>query len=249
MERLRQQASRGGRPPLGRGDARNFSGDFRNQAPPPDFASSKVGSDDLRRLKSTRSTNQPPSFGPSSMFGSRSSSGRKNLGPGGNLVRGSDDSGASSRTGTPPAGKDRKEDKEAASSINAFRWGLQLCLSPDPPPQFPVLEANVYFLDPALWRAWKTVKTWPPLRHLTRPLLSWRSPDPWLSVSDPNHRPRTVKVQHRRAWKEENAPHDYTPSGKTWTKRRWALPFFLPFFHGLPSSSEAASYFSTIPGY
>lgn len=121
MERLRQQASRGGRPPLGRGDARNFSGDFRNQAPPPDFASSKVGSDDLRRLKSTRSTNQPPSFGPSSMFGSRSSSGRKNLGPGGNLVRGSDDSGASSRTGTPPAGKDRKEDKEAASSINAFR--------------------------------------------------------------------------------------------------------------------------------
>ncbi|KAL2001480.1 hypothetical protein VTN02DRAFT_1699 [Thermoascus thermophilus] len=121
MERLRQQASRGGgRPPLGRGDARNFSGDFRNQAPPPDYASSKVGSDDLRRLKSTRNTNQPPSFGPSSMFGSRSSSGRKNLGPGGNLVRGSDDSGASSRTGTPPAGKDRKEDKEAASSINAF---------------------------------------------------------------------------------------------------------------------------------
>ncbi|KAH8703655.1 hypothetical protein BGW36DRAFT_393925 [Talaromyces proteolyticus] len=119
MERLRQQASRGGgRMPLGRGDARNFSGDYRNQAPPPDFASSKVGTDDLRRLKTARTANQPMSFGPSSMFGSRSNSGRKNLGPGGNLVRGGEDSGASSRTGTPPAGK--KEDKEAASSINAF---------------------------------------------------------------------------------------------------------------------------------
>ncbi|KKA17181.1 hypothetical protein T310_9147, partial [Rasamsonia emersonii CBS 393.64] len=121
MERLRQQANRSSRPPLGRGDARNFSGDFRNQQPPQDYASSKVGSDDLRRLKTARSSNQPPSFGPSSMFGSRSSSGRKNLGPGGNLVRGGEDSGASSRTGTPPAGKDKKEDKEAASSINAFR--------------------------------------------------------------------------------------------------------------------------------
>ncbi|THC99681.1 hypothetical protein EYZ11_000842 [Aspergillus tanneri] len=118
MERLRQQASRGGRPTMGRGDSRNFSGGYGNQAPPPDYASSKVGSDDLRRLRTTRNTNQPMSFGPSSMLGSRSSSGRKNLGPGGNLVRGSDDSAASSRTGTPPAGK--REDKEAASSINAF---------------------------------------------------------------------------------------------------------------------------------
>ncbi|CRG91374.1 Eukaryotic translation initiation factor 4 gamma [Talaromyces islandicus] len=119
MERLRQQSNRGGgRMPLGRGDARNFSGDYRNQAPPPDFASSKVGTDDLRRLKTARTANQPMSFGPSSMFGSRSNSGRKNLGPGGNLVRGGDDSGASSRTGTPPAGK--KEEKEVTSSINAF---------------------------------------------------------------------------------------------------------------------------------
>ncbi|GAB1209754.1 hypothetical protein APSETT445_008535 [Aspergillus pseudonomiae] len=117
MERLRQQANRGGRPSMGRGDARSYSG-YGNQAPPPDYASSKVGSDDLRRLRTTRNTSQPMSFGPSSMLGSRSSSGRKNLGPGGNLVRGSDDSAASSRTGTPPAGK--KEDKEAASSINAF---------------------------------------------------------------------------------------------------------------------------------
>lgn len=120
MERMRQQASRGGggRPPIGRGDARNFSG-YGQQAPPPDFASSKVGSDDLRRLRTGRTANQPMSFGPSSMLGSRSNS-RRNLGPGGNLVRGSEDSAASSRTGTPLAGK--KEDKEAASSINAFRY-------------------------------------------------------------------------------------------------------------------------------
>jgi translation initiation factor 4G len=122
MERLRQQANRGGagRVPMGRGDSRNFSGDYRNQAPPQDFASSKVGTDDLRRLKTTRNPNQPISFGPSSMFGGSRSSSRKTLGPGGNLVRGGDESGTSSRTGTPPAGKDRKEDKEAASSINAF---------------------------------------------------------------------------------------------------------------------------------
>ncbi|PYH72211.1 putative eukaryotic translation initiation factor subunit eIF-4F [Aspergillus vadensis CBS 113365] len=116
MERLRQQANRGSRPGLGRGDARSYSG-YGNQAPPQDFASSKVGSDDLRRLRTSRQTNQPMSFGPSSMLGSRSNSGRKNLGPGGNLVRGSDDSAASSRTGTPTG---KKEDKEAASSINAF---------------------------------------------------------------------------------------------------------------------------------
>ncbi|OOF96421.1 hypothetical protein ASPCADRAFT_206623 [Aspergillus carbonarius ITEM 5010] len=114
-ERARQQANRGSRPTMGRGDARSYSG-YGNQAPPQDFASSKVGSDDLRRLRTTRNTNQPMSFGPSSMLGSRSNSGRKNLGPGGNLVRGSDDSAASSRTGTPTG---KKEDKEAASSINA----------------------------------------------------------------------------------------------------------------------------------
>src|SRR5436190_4711697 len=119
MERMRQQATRGGgggsRMPMGRGDVRNFSGGYGNQPPPTDYASSKVGTDDLRRLKTTRNTNQPISFGPSSMFGSRSSSGRKNMGPGGNLVRGGDDSGASSRTGTPPGGRDKKDDKEAAS--------------------------------------------------------------------------------------------------------------------------------------
>lgn len=120
---MRQQANRGhggGRPAIGRGDARNFSGGYGSQMPPPDYASSKVGSDDLRRLKTARGPNQPISFSPSGLLGSRSSS-RRNLGPGGNLVRGGEDSGASSRTGTPPAGKDKKDDKEAASSINAFR--------------------------------------------------------------------------------------------------------------------------------
>lgn len=111
---------------MGRGDARGFG--YGNQAPPPDYASSKVGSDDLRRLRATRNANQPMSFGPSSLLGSRTNSGRKNLGPGGNLVRGSDDSAASSRTGTPPAGK--KEDKEAASSMNAFRYVTRITLTP-----------------------------------------------------------------------------------------------------------------------
>lgn len=117
---MRQQANRrgGDRMALGRGDARGYGG-YGNQAPPPDYTSSKVGSDDLRRLKTSRNTALPTSFGPPSMFGSRSNSGRRNFGPGGNLVRGSEDSAASSRTGTPPAGK--KDDKESASSMNAFR--------------------------------------------------------------------------------------------------------------------------------
>lgn len=103
---------------MGRGDARSFSGGYPNAPPPQDFASSKVGTDDLRRLRTSRNTTQPMSFGPSSMLGSRSSSGRKNLGPGGNLVRGSDDSAASSRNG---ASTPKKDDKEPASSANAFR--------------------------------------------------------------------------------------------------------------------------------
>ncbi|KAL1955476.1 hypothetical protein VTO42DRAFT_8502 [Malbranchea cinnamomea] len=142
MERARQQANRGGRPPLGRGDARNYTG-FGNQTPPPDYASSKVGTDDLRRLKSGRSANQPVSFAPPSMFGSRSSSGRRNLGPGGNLVRGSEDSGASSRTST-PGGKDKKDEKESASSTNAFSAlaaldGDSLATSPPSNPTSPSL--------------------------------------------------------------------------------------------------------------
>ncbi|EAS29106.3 translation initiation factor 4G [Coccidioides immitis RS] len=145
MERKRQQASRGsGGIGLGRGDARNFSGGYGNQ-PPLDYASSKVGSDDLRRLKAPRTTNQPTSFGPSSLLGSRSSSGRRTIGPGGNLVRGGEDSGASSRTGTPPGGK--KDDKESAST-NAFSalasldTGDSLATSPPSNPTSPQLTKS-----------------------------------------------------------------------------------------------------------
>ena len=103
-------------------DSRGYpGGGFGHHQPPPqDFASSKVGSDDLRRLRTTRTSNQPMSFGPTSMLGSRSNSGRRNLGPGGNLVRGSDESGTSSRTGT-PTGK-KEDSKEHTSSVNAFRY-------------------------------------------------------------------------------------------------------------------------------
>ena len=105
---------------MGRGDGRNFSGGYGNQ-PPPDYQKNTVGMDDLRRLTNkggaSRNTNAQMSFGPSSMFSSRSNSGRK-MGPGGSLGRTGEDSGASSRTGTPPQDKDRK----SATSANAFRF-------------------------------------------------------------------------------------------------------------------------------
>ena len=86
--------------------------------PPPDYARNTVGMDDLRKLSRGASgrnitSGAQVSLGPS-MFGSRSSSGRKGLGPPG-LSRGADDSGNSSRTGTPPV-----KDKESATHSNAF---------------------------------------------------------------------------------------------------------------------------------
>ncbi|KAG8415112.1 hypothetical protein J3458_008991 [Metarhizium acridum] len=102
--------SRGGpgRPAIGRGDARNFSGSYVQQT------SNQVGMDDLRRLKgsASRTASQNVTLGPSSMFTSRSNSGRR-LGPGGSLGRPGEDSGASSRTGTPPT-------RDSASNTNAF---------------------------------------------------------------------------------------------------------------------------------
>ncbi|GAB0135569.1 hypothetical protein EsDP_00003902 [Epichloe bromicola] len=88
----------GGRAPMGRGDARNFSGGYAQQQ-----TSNHVGMDDLRRLKgsASRTPSQNVLLGPTSMFSSRSNSGRR-LGPGGSLGRPGEDSGASSRTGTPP---------------------------------------------------------------------------------------------------------------------------------------------------
>jgi translation initiation factor 4G len=115
LERQRQHA-RGGRPQMGRGDARNFSGG--NSMPPPDFSRNTVGMDDLRRLgrgQSGRNVSQTQTtFGPVSLLGSRSNSGRSRLGPGG-MSRPGDDSGNSSRTGTPPV-----KDKEATTHANQF---------------------------------------------------------------------------------------------------------------------------------
>ncbi|KAF1932772.1 uncharacterized protein M421DRAFT_98004 [Didymella exigua CBS 183.55] len=114
MERSRsQRGGGGGRLPMGgRGDARSFSGG--GMMPPPDN-SSRVQMDDLRKLSkgaSARGLNNTGSLGPS-MLGSRSGSGRRGLGPG-MMGRGGDDSGNSSRTGTPPV----KE--KSTAHANAF---------------------------------------------------------------------------------------------------------------------------------
>ncbi|KJZ76029.1 hypothetical protein HIM_04485 [Hirsutella minnesotensis 3608] len=103
------QRGGGGRPPVGRGDARNFSSGY------PQPTSNHVGMDDLRRLKgsASRTSSQNVTLGPTSMFSSRSNSGRR-LGPGGSLGRPGEDSGASSRTGTPP-------NRESTTNSNAFR--------------------------------------------------------------------------------------------------------------------------------
>ncbi len=115
--------------PMGRGDARNFSGGGQyGMMPPPDYQKNTVGMDDLRRLGSgskagsrQASSQGNTVFGPTSMFASRGSNTRKTLGPSG-MGKGGDDSGASSRTGTPPAQKDKKEKEEKdAAKQNAFR--------------------------------------------------------------------------------------------------------------------------------
>lgn len=104
---------------IGRGDSRNLS-QYGNQ-PPVDYQKNTVGMDDLRRLTNKGAANRAPSqqmsFGPTSMFSSRSNSGRK-MGPGGPLSRTGEDSGASSRTGTPP----QQKEKESATSANAFQY-------------------------------------------------------------------------------------------------------------------------------
>ncbi|KAI1306316.1 hypothetical protein F5Y03DRAFT_394558 [Xylaria venustula] len=102
------QRGGGGRAQLGRGDARHLPGGFPQ--PPPN----QVGIDDLRRLKggASRPSSTNLTLGPMSMLNSRSNSGRR-LGPGGSLSRGADDSGASSRTGTPPV-------REPPTSTNSF---------------------------------------------------------------------------------------------------------------------------------
>jgi translation initiation factor 4G len=99
----------GGRPPMGgRDGGRQYSSG--GMPPPPDYTKNHVGIEDLKKLTRNARSNQSfaaTSFGPSNMLGSRSNSGRKGLGP-----MSKDDSGHSSRTGTPPV-----KDKETR---NAF---------------------------------------------------------------------------------------------------------------------------------
>lgn len=115
--RTNQRGGGGPRQQMGRGDARSFSGN--NQMPPPDYARNTLAMDDLRKLSKGASgrnaSNSPAGFGPSSLFGSRSSSGRKGLGPSA-LTKGGEDSGVSSRTATPPVQKD----KESTAHSNSF---------------------------------------------------------------------------------------------------------------------------------
>ncbi|KAI8628667.1 hypothetical protein F5Y19DRAFT_485473 [Xylariaceae sp. FL1651] len=128
------QRGGGGRSQLGRGDVRNLPGGFPQPTP------NQVGIDDLRRLKGGASRPSSTNFtlGPMSMLGSRSNSGRR-LGPGGSLSRGADDSGASSRTGTPPV-------RDTQSSTNSF--GLLANMDSDHPGSPPSAAAS-----PALAKA------------------------------------------------------------------------------------------------
>jgi len=117
MERNRSsQRGGGGRSHMGRGDARNFSGN--GPMPPQDFPTGRVQMDDLRKLSKGASGRNMASttLGPS-MLGNRSSSGRRGLGPGGGLMGRGEDSGASSRTGTPPVQKE----KDTTTHANSFR--------------------------------------------------------------------------------------------------------------------------------
>ncbi|KAK1750650.1 hypothetical protein QBC47DRAFT_91328 [Echria macrotheca] len=118
-----QRGGPGGRPGGGRGDTRSFS--QYNQAPP-----NQVQMDDLRRLKATggRSASQTTtSFGPSSFLSSRSNSGRRSLAPGGAFGRSGEDSGASSRTGTPPT-------RDSVAHTNAFGLLADTGENPASPP-------------------------------------------------------------------------------------------------------------------
>lgn len=95
-EAARSQRGGGGlRPQMGRGDARSMSSGYGQ-------TTNTVGMDDLKRLKSnSRLPSAGITLGPHSMLASRSNSGRRPGGPGA-LGRSGDNSGMSSRTGTPP---------------------------------------------------------------------------------------------------------------------------------------------------
>ncbi|KAK1832361.1 hypothetical protein QBC39DRAFT_405287 [Podospora conica] len=122
-QRSNQRGGPGGRAPSGRGDNRGGYSTFSQ--PPPN----QVQMDDLRRLKNTgsRSSSQNMGFGPTSMFASRSGSGRRGLGPGGAFGRAGEDSGASSRTGTPPV-------RDSTAHTNAFALLADTGENPASPP-------------------------------------------------------------------------------------------------------------------
>jgi translation initiation factor 4G len=113
-----QRGGGGGRMQIGRGDSRNFPNQYGAQ-PPVDYTKNTVGMDDLRRLTNkggaNRQSSSQMSFGPTSLFSSRSNS--RKAGPSGSQSRTGEDSGASSRTGTPPQQKEK-----VSSSVNAFRY-------------------------------------------------------------------------------------------------------------------------------
>ena len=85
---------------------------------------------DLRRLGNragSRPAANPQTFGPPSMFSQRGSNTKRSMGPPGSMLSRGEDSGASSRTGTPPfaaargADKKDKEEKQGTTHANAFR--------------------------------------------------------------------------------------------------------------------------------
>jgi translation initiation factor 4G len=118
MERQRtsQRGGGGGRSHMGRGDARQFSGN--GPLPPQDFPTGRVQMDDLRKLSKGASGRNmgAATLGPSMLGAGRSGSGRRGLGPGGGLMGRGEDSGASSRTGTPPVQKE----KDTTTHANSF---------------------------------------------------------------------------------------------------------------------------------
>ncbi|KAL8673120.1 MAG: hypothetical protein Q9168_002452 [Polycauliona sp. 1 TL-2023] len=117
----------GGRAQMGRGDARQFSGPGQfGMMQPPEFRGNTVDQSDIRRLgrggSRQASSTGNTILGPPSMFGPRGSNTRKPLGTAG-MSKAGEDSGASSRTVTPPAQKEKKEKEEkeaAAKNANAF---------------------------------------------------------------------------------------------------------------------------------
>ncbi|KAF2396214.1 hypothetical protein EJ06DRAFT_249028 [Trichodelitschia bisporula] len=109
---IQQEAQKNrNRPQQGRGDGRSFS---QQHVPAQQYRGNEVASDDLKKLaRGVRSSGAPSgSLGPNSLLGSRTNSGRRGgLGP---LAHGNE-SGASSRTGTPPV-----KEKESTAHMNAY---------------------------------------------------------------------------------------------------------------------------------